>query len=247
MSEDEWLTSTDPVAMVRFVRDATESFRTRWLGWVSGPRFRVSQRKWRLLACAVVRRIEGQLREEFRGWAVDTIERAAEGTLHGDGLLSLAAEVNGAYYDTPDLRTRAALVALREAADTLPRDLEDVLTSAASAADPLLDASSEAFAEAIREGRHNEEPARQADLVRCVLGNPLGDVQLAPAWVHANDAAAHRIARSIHDERRYGELPILADALEDGGCDSQAILNHCRALGLHARGCWVVDRILGFQ
>ncbi|MDY3553595.1 hypothetical protein R5W24_002698 [Gemmata sp. JC717] len=40
-------------------------------------------------------------------------------------------------------------------------------------------------------------------------------------------------------------MPILADALQDAGCDNDDILNHCRADTVHARGCWVVDAVLG--
>jgi hypothetical protein len=40
-------------------------------------------------------------------------------------------------------------------------------------------------------------------------------------------------------------MPILADALEDAGCDNADILSHCRQPGAHVRGCWVVDLVLG--
>jgi hypothetical protein len=40
-------------------------------------------------------------------------------------------------------------------------------------------------------------------------------------------------------------MPILADALEEAGCDHEGILLHCREPGTHVRGCWVVDLVLG--
>jgi hypothetical protein len=40
-------------------------------------------------------------------------------------------------------------------------------------------------------------------------------------------------------------LAILADALEEAGCDNADILTHCRQSGPHVRGCWVVDLLLG--
>jgi hypothetical protein len=41
-------------------------------------------------------------------------------------------------------------------------------------------------------------------------------------------------------------MPILADALQDAGCEDDAILAHCRDPHLtHVRGCWVVDLVLG--
>jgi len=49
----------------------------------------------------------------------------------------------------------------------------------------------------------------------------------------------------IYDERAFHLPPILADALEDAGCDNADILAHCRGPGPHVRGCWVVDLLLG--
>jgi hypothetical protein len=53
------------------------------------------------------------------------------------------------------------------------------------------------------------------------------------------------LATGIYSEKAFDRLPILADALEDAGCTDAAILSHCRGEGPHARGCWVVDLILG--
>ena len=37
-------------------------------------------------------------------------------------------------------------------------------------------------------------------------------------------------------------MPILADALQDAGCDNEDMLNHCRDVNQpHVRGCWVLD------
>jgi hypothetical protein len=52
------------------------------------------------------------------------------------------------------------------------------------------------------------------------------------------------LAEVIDTERRFSEVPILADALEEAGCTEAEILKHCRH-GEHVRGCWVVDLILG--
>jgi hypothetical protein len=40
-------------------------------------------------------------------------------------------------------------------------------------------------------------------------------------------------------------LAVLADALEEAGCQDQEILSHCRSGGEHVRGCWVIDLLLG--
>jgi hypothetical protein len=41
-------------------------------------------------------------------------------------------------------------------------------------------------------------------------------------------------------------MPVLAEALEEAGCDSEAILAHCRQQGsVHGPDCWVLNLILG--
>jgi formylglycine-generating enzyme required for sulfatase activity len=42
----------------------------------------------------------------------------------------------------------------------------------------------------------------------------------------------------------FDRLPILADALEDAGCDNLALLNHLRADGPHRVECWALRRLL---
>jgi hypothetical protein len=62
------------------------------------------------------------------------------------------------------------------------------------------------------------------------------------AW---NDATIPKLAQIINDERRFSDMPILADALMDAGCHNDEILSHWRQPGEHVRGCSVVDLILG--
>jgi hypothetical protein len=86
-----------------------------------------------------------------------------------------------------------------------------------------------------------EKPV-QADLLRCIFGNPFQPATFDPAW---RTPAAVALGRSIYDERRFADLPILADALEEAGCSEVDIVSHCRAPRPHARGCWIVDLLLG--
>jgi hypothetical protein len=85
--------------------------------------------------------------------------------------------------------------------------------------------------------------ALQCELARCVFGNPFRPVLSVSAW--AQSETARQMAQAITDEGRYADLPILADALEDAGCADEDVLGHCRGGAAHARGCWVVDLILG--
>jgi hypothetical protein len=60
------------------------------------------------------------------------------------------------------------------------------------------------------------------------------------------------LAQAAYEERELhsgaldpARLSVLADALEEAGCTGPDILNHCRRPGVHVRGCWVVDLLLG--
>lgn len=54
------------------------------------------------------------------------------------------------------------------------------------------------------------------------------------------------LARGMYESRDFTGTPALADELQEAGCDIPVILDHCRdPNGVHARGCWVVDHILG--
>jgi hypothetical protein len=84
-----------------------------------------------------------------------------------------------------------------------------------------------------------------AAVVRDIFGNPFRPVSLDPAWLSWNEGTVPRIAQVIYEDGRFNKLPVLADALEEAGCDNDAILSHCREPGPHARGCWVIDQVLG--
>ena len=89
------------------------------------------------------------------------------------------------------------------------------------------------------------EYRNQANLIRDIFGRPLSPEAVEPAWLAWNNGTVPAIARCVYDERRFEDLPILADALEDAGCTDAALLDHCRGPGPHVRGCWAVDLLLG--
>jgi hypothetical protein len=81
--------------------------------------------------------------------------------------------------------------------------------------------------------------------VRCIFGNPFHHVAVNSTWLAWNDGTVRKIAQAIYEERAFDRMPILADALEDAGCDAADLLRHCREPGEHVRGCWVIDLLLG--
>jgi hypothetical protein len=59
------------------------------------------------------------------------------------------------------------------------------------------------------------------------------------------------LARAAYEERSLpsgtidpARLAVLADALEDSGCNDPALLGHLRGPGPHVRGCWALGHVL---
>jgi hypothetical protein len=83
----------------------------------------------------------------------------------------------------------------------------------------------------------------EAALLREIFGNPFRSVEFDPNW--RTDTAVS-LAKQMCESRDFSAMPILADALQDAGCDNADILWHCRDLKqVHVRGCWVCDLVLG--
>jgi hypothetical protein len=80
------------------------------------------------------------------------------------------------------------------------------------------------------------------DLLRDVAGNPFRPTTCAAMW---RTDTVLTLARQMYESRDFSAMSILADALQDAGCDSAEILDHCRGPGPHVRGCWCVDLVLG--
>jgi hypothetical protein len=79
-------------------------------------------------------------------------------------------------------------------------------------------------------------------LLRDIFGNPFRAVAFLPEW---RTRTVVTLTRGMYESRDFGAIPILADALQDAGCDGDGLLNHCRSGGGHVRGCRVVDLVLG--
>jgi hypothetical protein len=85
------------------------------------------------------------------------------------------------------------------------------------------------------------EEAAQCQIARDVLGFPEVTVCYDPNWSTSTAAA---IAREMNESRDFSAMPILADALQDAGCNEPKILEHCRAKKPHVRGCWACSLVL---
>jgi hypothetical protein len=189
--------------------------------WFLWPR--PSKRKERLFAVACCRRIWHLLTHRQSRQAVRVAERFADGqATHSEWMAAYhAAYPIGFSIWTYEAHDSAAAAAATAGCDYGPS------TPAEYAAEAC--------------GR-TDEPAVQASLLRDMVGNPSRPVRTNPSWLTPKVV---KLAQAIYDKRAFKQMPKLARALEDAGCSNQDVLDHCRGPGPHARGCWVVDLILG--
>ena len=243
MTEAEWLACDDPKKMLDealFDREEATDEAT-------------SPRKLRLFMVACIRRQWHHLRDQRLRRALDIAERFAELGAPAEApaeVIEAKAQANAAWNSIEDGPPLSAGIAAEFAVAPVRGTLRNsLLPNACCAAYHACNAAlppppcSPSETPKLREERYLRPEAKvQADLLRCVIGNPFRPVTLEAAWRTATVAA---LAQTIYDARDFGVLPALADALEDAGCTDSIILDHCHGSGPHVRGCWVVDFILG--
>jgi hypothetical protein len=194
-------------------------------------RGRASQRKVRLLACACCRQA-GRAARGWPGWALlETVERFADGEVS-------EAELRAT-------RERAALPHSSAAGAWLAEAVVLAASPPWGGPETALEYAARAARDAA--GERDWAAARKAQVrLACdLLGHLLRQVAVSPAWLEANGGAVLQLARAIYQDHSFADLPVLADALEEAGCQDPDILDHCRSGLEHARGCWVVDALLG--
>ncbi len=101
----------------------------------------------------------------------------------------------------------------------------------------------------VEEQKEKADRKAAARFVHEIAGNPFKPFRFDPAW--RTDTVVG-LATAIDAGRHFDRMPILADALLDADCDEETVLRHCRGTEAHApdgpahaRGCWVIDLILG--
>jgi hypothetical protein len=246
MTEAEWLECKDPGPMLESLRG------------------KISERKLRLFACACCRRVWSLIRDERFRIALQTAELFADSmvakeemTHARDAAIPAFVQLHGGDDEAPAAALSAAEI------PAPPKTFWDRLLDAF--ADPWWEDEfdkGDPHAPAIVTARHaawaaahaqDQRPLRgslgemaeqweQASLLREIIGNPFRLVAFDPAW---RTPAVLHLAQAMYDDRAFDQLPILADALEEAGCASREVLDHCRGPGPHVRGCWVVDLVLG--
>jgi len=187
-------------------------------------RGKVSERKHRLFVCAWCRlRYRKQLAAVLR--ALEAAERAADERM---GEEELAAAEEEAFEALRQTRSRVAHLAVW-------------------ALHPHPGKSSGQVLGCLRK----DEGALHTAVLRELFGNPFRTITLDSTL---RTPSILSLAQAAYEERHLSSgildtqcLAILADALEDAGCDSADLLSHLRGSGPHVRGCWVLDLLLGKQ
>ncbi len=237
MNEDEWLTGTDFSTHVRYILDY------------------LSPRRQRLLAVAFCRAVSDLFDHPDLTDALDVIDRYADSRTPDDTMenarwrcRAVAQEAYEAYRASSEhpaldidmaARLRSEFAWAVSFAATRPLPLEMVGTR-------VLDAAVQAHT-----GTFELVPAPtpatavQHLVMRAtvweVAGNPFREPHFSPEW--RTDTVVS-LARQVYDLREFSAMPILADALQDAGCDNEELLAHCRGERTHVRGCWVLDLVL---
>jgi hypothetical protein len=249
ITEEQWLSAEGPDDLLSYLKQH------RVITRVPGGRRRLA-----LFACACCRLVWELFDDEASRRAVEVSERAAEGQASRQELAAAEDEAEAvwrgaehysyqAHRENPTGAERwraGAASSLAHAAHSAAsrrfsnRSAWSTALTTSTAVLWLGEGSAGGY-QAMHELR-----ARQAQLVRCIFSNPFRPLpEIDPGWLSRNGAAVRKLADSIRAERRFGDLPVLADALEEASCADEAILRHCRAGGEHALGCWVLDLLLG--
>ncbi len=229
MTEKEFLTSTDPAAMLAWLTGADD---TPWLDatrWFPQP----SNRKLWLFITAVERlwaRNEVDMRDSLQ-----RVEALAEGRIDPRG--REAGKIAFSYHFPTDNAAEAARMCLY-----VHNTRSDLLKWAALlrclVGNPWRPVTLQAY-----------EPTPSF-----VERGVLGEMRVCPTtagsfvespWLAWDGGTIPRMARQIYADRDWAALPVLGDALESAGCTCREILHHLRGPGPHARGCFAVDCLLG--
>lgn len=200
---------------------------------LEGIRKSVSDRKLRLYFCARARQVARLLTDRRSLQAIDAAEQYADGLI-----------------------TPKQLSIFHAAAC----DAAQALTGLPVMNDRQIDEASAAWTAALCAGENITDDwtiGRKTVLIPpTVLCELLRDICLlnfsntdAARWLRhvPRETGARKMALQIYETREFGEMPALGGILERTGCKSSEVLLHCRTPQIHAKGCWLLDSLLGFR
>jgi hypothetical protein len=271
-SEGDWLKCSDPAHLLRFLRGRTSRRKRRLFAVVCCRRIVALLRdRGSQQALEVAERfLDGlaspeELARGFRG-ALEAVEEARG--------REWSAEAEANFCPTYEYCcVRAAYVAAKATCWTASRRIRIPEVAAAAALAAAAAGCAAQAALALEFGYHNadwDEPpvaanaqfshdaswqarwdaARAEEAVQCrllreLVMSPFRPVRMETDWLGWINGPIRRLLRAADRERRFDDLPVLADMLEDAGCASAPLLAHLRLPPAeHVRGCWAVDFLL---
>ena len=220
MDEKQWLLTTQNAQYMVFT-----------LKTLGHPKTKAGRRKLRLFAAGCCRMVWHLLHEPCLRSAVEVAERFADGEANKDELADAQTWIEQEWFAgrTPAADAIAEWNAATYAIESCAAVAHDSAFSMTAISPSPLGAG--IVAERLL-----------CELLRCVFGNPFRKPAFSKKWRTETVTA---LATGIYADHAFDRLPILADALEEAGCDDPAMLSHLRGPGPHCRGCWVLDLALG--
>jgi hypothetical protein len=237
MNSSEWTTWTDPQTILAYIRGPESSMKRPIVA---------TNRQLILWACACCRRIGHLFHDAGCLKAVLAAEGFADGDVTYKDLVAIGKDTSKwqseTFYESGEQSVRGyvtqACAHLVEGVDSAFDEMETPFLA------PTNDATRWAVAavwENAGERAADREKITQCSILRDILGNPFSPVRCSAEW---QTSAVTALANETYDDRRFCNLPELATALVEAGCDNNDILSHCLSEEPHVRGCWVVDMFL---
>ena len=243
MDEGLWLESTEPAELLEFVQA------------------KATERRLRLFTAACCRALWIWMKDERSRSAVEVAERFADGLSTEEEL----AAARQAAREAADCVTRQMTLhrqkvqealAIGGSEEEVPFDYPAWHAAHTSTNAALCATEPDATKGAQKVLSYVDVPPgdrrlvrrRQARVVRAIFGNPFRPLAIEPTW---RTPEVVSLARAAYEEWGEGDgrldndrLSVLADALEEAGA-TDPLLGHLRAPGIHPRGYFSLDAILG--
>jgi hypothetical protein len=227
VTETEWNSCTDPNSMLEFIQN------------------RASERKLRLFGAACCRRVWRLMTDPRHRRAVEAAERLADGLITEEQFKEIHHPVMAMWAKLPSWQD-----VKWEPSHYMTGAATHLGTGAGAEYAASFAARGLAYATDPDHGPgwlavQADEERVQCGIIRDLFGNPNVPFRFEADWLAGDGRYAAARAGEIYRDGDFDFLSLLADELERAGCRDSTVLDHCRRLEPHTRGCWVIDALMG--